>query len=161
MAYSRQWKKCFDDVSFSKIFTTPSIAQDQPGKPDQDGAKEPDGEPREVATHEESNDSSPESLDSLHISDITSDVRLINCYNNYFGAAGGNLQQFYDLGAEGRLKVRNYGKTTEVEFQKSLNDWIRQSGKIPSESTAGANNIISPGLVLDSETPEQLMTQTV
>ncbi len=59
-------------------------------------------------------------FEALHLSDISQDVRLGNCYNN---SGVTSLQQFLDLG-EARFNLRNYGRGSERKLRAGIASFL-------------------------------------
>lgn len=76
--------------------------------------------------------SEDEAFKSITITDVTDDVRLINCYRNCNFT---DLFSFLKLGRK-RMKLRGYGRTSEVRLNLSLTNFLKCNDGIVQENLA-------------------------
>ena len=91
----------------------------------------------------------------LKMADVTSNIRLINCFE---ASECQNIWEFLELGYTGRMKLRNYGKTTESVFYSNLIRFLSiESGNIDNCPNFYSKNEAKK--VFNSDFPEKKVTQ--
>jgi len=73
----------------------------------------------------------------LRIEDITKNVRLINCFNN---SGCQSIDDFIKLGELNRMKIRSYGKSTEIALQLAMKNFDIQKEQINLQNKKLAAN---------------------